>query len=126
MQAICVAQFFEGESNLTREGTKKLVVFSNQIRSRSVIMGTWKLEVVKMSIYVMFPVAMFYYFNQTDLFEKYVSQKVKDMYPPESKMHRQELEDLRKRMQVKHEQKLRRLEEEERIMIADAKKASAR
>ncbi|XP_041475861.1 protein PET100 homolog, mitochondrial-like [Lytechinus variegatus] len=86
-------------------------------------MGTWKLEVIKMSIYVMFPVTMFYYFNQTDLFEKYVSDKVRAMYPPESKMHRQELEDLRQRMRVRYEEKLKRLENEERELIASAKKA---
>ncbi|XP_003730438.1 protein PET100 homolog, mitochondrial-like [Strongylocentrotus purpuratus] len=89
-------------------------------------MGTWKLEVVKMSIYVMFPVTMFYYFNQTDLFETYVSKKVKEMYPPESKMHRQELESLRQRMRIKYEEKLKHLETEERELIASAKKSASR
>jgi len=43
-------------------------------------MGSWKLEVFKMALYVFFPVASFYVFNQPDLFEKYVIEKRRELF----------------------------------------------
>lgn len=36
-------------------------------------MGGWKMEVCKMALYMAFPVGMFYWFNQPEYFEEYVS-----------------------------------------------------
>ncbi|CAG9855178.1 unnamed protein product [Phyllotreta striolata] len=47
-------------------------------------MGNWKLEVAKMGLYVTFPVALFYYFNQPQYFEEWVVNKKREIYPPES------------------------------------------
>ncbi|XP_033636335.1 uncharacterized protein LOC117297413 [Asterias rubens] len=75
-------------------------------------MGGWKLESVRMGIYVFFPVAMFYCFNRTELFEKYVTQKVKVMYPSEDQMHRKEFDDLRARMEERKAVKQKQQEDE--------------
>lgn len=77
-------------------------------------MGGWKLEVFKMALYMSFPVGMFHYFNQPEYFEKWVrnwksglmiikirkkfktllqvTEKRREMFPPESKSHRGEIE----------------------------------
>lgn len=47
-------------------------------------MGGWKLEVFKMSLYMMFPVGIFYYFNQPQYFEKWVVKVRREIYPPEN------------------------------------------
>lgn len=46
-------------------------------------MGGWKLEVGRMALYMTFPVALFYYFNQPQYFEKWVTNFKREMYPPE-------------------------------------------
>ncbi|XP_044735687.1 protein PET100 homolog, mitochondrial [Chrysoperla carnea] len=51
-------------------------------------MGGWKLEVGRMAMYMAFPVAIFYYFNQPELFEDWVKNVRRDMYPPENKDHK--------------------------------------
>lgn len=74
-------------------------------------MGGWQLEVGKMAMYMAFPVGMFHYFNQPEYFEKWVRKHLRieiryfviifpsqvtemkrNMYPPESKSHRTEIE----------------------------------
>lgn len=76
-------------------------------------MGGWHLEIFKMAMYMTFPVAMFHYFNQPEYFEKWVNQihlvthrKInlikysyfqvtetkRQLYPPEKKGHRDEIE----------------------------------
>ncbi|XP_071954436.1 protein PET100 homolog, mitochondrial-like [Antedon mediterranea] len=70
-------------------------------------MGNWRLESIKMVIYIFFPVATFYYFNQTEYFEEKVSKKIREMYPPESKMQRKELEHLKNRIQKMNYDKMR-------------------
>jgi len=86
-------------------------------------MGGWKLESIRMGIYVFFPVATFYCFNRTELFEKYVTDKIKLMYPPESRMHRKEFDDLRDRMEERMALKQKR-EEEESLRLVEVAKAT--
>lgn len=44
-------------------------------------MGNWKLEVGKMVLYMAFPVSMFHYFNQVNLFEDMVIKFKQERYP---------------------------------------------
>lgn len=46
-------------------------------------MGTWKLEIVKMGMYITFPVGLFYYFNQPKYFEEWVIKTKQELYPPD-------------------------------------------
>uniref|UniRef100_A0AC11BCD6 PET100 cytochrome c oxidase chaperone n=1 Tax=Ovis aries TaxID=9940 RepID=A0AC11BCD6_SHEEP len=42
-----------------------------------------KLEVFRMTIYLTFPVAMFWIANQAEWFEDYVIQRKRELWPPE-------------------------------------------
>lgn len=78
-------------------------------------MGGWQLEAMKMCLYMTFPVGLFYYFNQAELFEDWMIKMRRDMYPPDSQMHRKEFEDCIRSMQEKKEREyLRLLEEKEK------------
>nr|CAH7754894.1 unnamed protein product [Callosobruchus chinensis] len=66
-------------------------------------MGTWTLEVAKMAVYVSFPVAMFYYFNQPQYFEEWVVKTKRELYPPESKEKREKFENAIKAIKQKQE-----------------------
>lgn len=50
-------------------------------------MGGWKLEVAKMAIYMAFPVTIFHYFNQPELFEQWVTNTKRELYPPDDSPH---------------------------------------
>lgn len=50
-------------------------------------MGGWRLEVGKMALYMSFPVAMFYIFNQPKYFEDWTVKMRRELYPPVDKMH---------------------------------------
>ena len=77
-------------------------------------MGNWYLEAAKMGLYMVFPVALFYYFNQAEYFEEWMIQMRREMYPPEAKMNRKEFEAAIQQMRLKREQEyLRLLEEKE-------------
>ena len=69
-------------------------------------MGGWQLEIGKMAMYMTFPVAMFYYFNQPEYFEKWVTKTRREMYPPEDKSHREEIETLIRSMREKKDQEI--------------------
>ncbi|XP_055519926.1 protein PET100 homolog, mitochondrial [Leucoraja erinacea] len=69
-------------------------------------MGGVRLEIARMFIYLSFPVTVFWISNQAEYFEEYVVKRKREIYPPEEKMHRKELEDFKERMRVKREQKL--------------------
>lgn len=62
-------------------------------------MGSWKMEIFRMTLYVMFPVAMFHYFNQPKYFEEWVVKTKRELYPPET-----EQLELRKGLQKLKEQ----------------------
>lgn len=69
-------------------------------------MGGWKLEVGKMAMYMSFPVAMFHWFNQPAYFEKWVTDTRRQLYPPESKSHREEIEKTIRDMREKHDNQM--------------------
>ncbi|XP_076440472.1 protein PET100 homolog, mitochondrial-like [Babylonia areolata] len=54
-------------------------------------MGGWKLEVFKMGVYMTFPVAMFYYFNQPSFFEDWMMEKRNQLFPPQEKNARERI-----------------------------------
>ena len=43
-------------------------------------MGTWTLEVARMGVYMFFPVALFYVFNQPQWFEEYIVKNKKELF----------------------------------------------
>ncbi|KAJ3641240.1 hypothetical protein Zmor_027755 [Zophobas morio] len=60
-------------------------------------MGSWRLEIGKMALYITFPVALFHYFNQPELFEEWVVKTKRELYPPEdTSQQRQFLESIQK------------------------------
>ncbi|XP_016131412.1 protein PET100 homolog, mitochondrial [Sinocyclocheilus grahami] len=65
-----------------------------------------KIEVFRMMVYLSFPVAMFWISNQAEYFEEYIVKRKREIFPPEEKMHRQELEDFKERMRNRREQKM--------------------
>uniref|UniRef100_A0A0K8TPF7 Protein pet100 log mitochondrial n=1 Tax=Tabanus bromius TaxID=304241 RepID=A0A0K8TPF7_TABBR len=75
-------------------------------------MGGWKLEVCKMAMYVTFPVATFHIFNQPEYFEKWVTTTKRELFPPENKSHRKEIEDAIKAMREKKDEEIRKALEE--------------
>lgn len=69
-------------------------------------MRAWHLEVCRMAMYVSFPVAMFHYFNQPEYFEKWVTQKKREIYPPEEKNGKEQLQALIHQMREKQDQEM--------------------
>ncbi|XP_016318581.1 protein PET100 homolog, mitochondrial-like [Sinocyclocheilus anshuiensis] len=59
-----------------------------------------------MMVYLSFPVAMFWISNQAEYFEEYIVKRKREIFPPDEKMHRQELEDFKERMRNRREQKM--------------------
>ncbi|MGH0181043.1 UNVERIFIED_CONTAM: hypothetical protein FKN15_006161 [Acipenser sinensis] len=55
-----------------------------------------------MLLYLSFPVTVFWISNQAEYFEEYV----REIYPPDEKMQRKELEDFKQRMRERKEQRL--------------------
>jgi len=77
-------------------------------------MGNWHLEVFKLGLYVTFPVAMFYVFNQATYFEPWVVKMKRELYPPESLTSQAELRTLVREMRDKQQADLiKQLEKEE-------------
>uniref|UniRef100_A0A8C4RCL7 PET100 cytochrome c oxidase chaperone n=1 Tax=Erpetoichthys calabaricus TaxID=27687 RepID=A0A8C4RCL7_ERPCA len=58
-----------------------------------------------MVLYLSFPVAMFWISNQAGYFEKYVVKRKREIFPPDEKMQRKELEDFKQRMRKRREEK---------------------
>lgn len=59
-----------------------------------------KIELFRIGVYVFLPVAVFYFFNNPEFFDDYVTKKQRDFYPPEDKINilprtKEELEELR-------------------------------
>ncbi|KAM5238656.1 protein PET100 homolog, mitochondrial [Ctenodactylus gundi] len=67
-----------------------------------------KLEVFRMTLYLTFPVAMFWISNQAEWFEKYVIQRKRELWPPEKEDQRQELEEFKARIRKQREERLLR------------------
>lgn len=68
-------------------------------------MGGWKLEVGKMAMYMMFPVALFHWFNQPEYFEKWVTEKKREIYPPSHLDHHEEIQKAIQENRQKHHEK---------------------
>lgn len=66
-------------------------------------MGGWALEIGKMVMYISFPVVMFHYFNQPAYFEKWVTQKKREIYPPEDETAENEIKNTIKLMRQKRD-----------------------
>lgn len=69
-------------------------------------MGTWILEVSRMAMYVSFPVVMFHYFNQPEYYEKWVTDKKREIYPPEEKNSKEQLQRFIRDMREQNDQQL--------------------
>ncbi|XP_016047923.1 protein PET100 homolog, mitochondrial isoform X2 [Erinaceus europaeus] len=65
-----------------------------------------KLEVFRMTLYLTFPVAMFWVSNQAEWFEYYVVQRKRELWPPEKEDQRRELEEFKERIRKQREEKL--------------------
>ena len=77
-------------------------------------MGDWKLEVIKMGLYITFPVALFHYFNQPEYFEDWVTKTRRAIFPPDSKTNREEIQECIRNIREKKElETLRRLKEQD-------------
>lgn len=77
-------------------------------------MGNWHLEVFKLGLYVTFPVAMFYVFNQASLFEPWVVKMKRELYPPENLTSQKEIRALVTEMRHKQQADLiKQIEQEE-------------
>ena len=68
-----------------------------------------KLEVFRMTIYLTFPVAMFWIANQAEWFEDYVIQRKRELWPPEKEDQRRELEEFKERRRKQRQEKLPRV-----------------
>uniref|UniRef100_A0A9L0IKQ7 Protein PET100 homolog, mitochondrial n=1 Tax=Equus asinus TaxID=9793 RepID=A0A9L0IKQ7_EQUAS len=62
----------------------------------------------QMTLYLTFPVAMFWIANQAEWFEDYVIQRKRELWPPEKEDQRQELEEFKERIRKQREEKLLR------------------
>ncbi|KAK4004614.1 hypothetical protein OUZ56_006345 [Daphnia magna] len=77
-------------------------------------MGGWQLEAAKMALYMVFPVGLFYYFNQAEYFEDWMINLRREMYPTENRVNKKAFEDTIREMKEKREREyLRLLEEKE-------------
>ncbi|NP_001289986.1 protein PET100 homolog, mitochondrial [Danio rerio] len=65
-----------------------------------------KIEIFRMMVYLSFPVAMFWISNQAEYFEEYIVKRKREIFPPDEKLQRQELEDFKQRMRIRREQKM--------------------
>ena len=78
-------------------------------------MGGWQLEAAKMGLYMTFPVALFYYFNQAEYFEDWMIKMRREMYPPEARVNKKEFENTIQQMREKRDKEyLKLLEERDR------------
>uniref|UniRef100_A0A8C8ZWL2 PET100 cytochrome c oxidase chaperone n=1 Tax=Prolemur simus TaxID=1328070 RepID=A0A8C8ZWL2_PROSS len=68
-----------------------------------------KLEVFRMTLYLAFPVAMFWISNQAEWFEDYVILRKRELWPPEKEGQHQEIEEFKERMRKQQEEKFLRI-----------------
>ncbi|KAL1470693.1 hypothetical protein MTO96_024109 [Rhipicephalus appendiculatus] len=69
-------------------------------------MGNWQLEVWKMAVYMTFPVALFYVFNQPQLFEEWVVKKKRECFPPADPATDQQLKEFMESFKAKKREEL--------------------
>lgn len=75
-------------------------------------MGKWQLEVIRMCIYMAFPVMCFHYFNLPENYEDKVIQFKREMFPPEKPEIQQKIDNLKRFFQEKREAELKKVFEE--------------
>ncbi|XP_024127851.1 protein PET100 homolog, mitochondrial isoform X2 [Oryzias melastigma] len=63
-------------------------------------------QLIKMMLYLSFPVAMFWISNQAEYFEEYIVKRKREIFPPDEDLKRKELEDFKERMRVRKEQRM--------------------
>ncbi|XP_041502846.1 protein PET100 homolog, mitochondrial-like [Microtus oregoni] len=59
-----------------------------------------------MSLYLTFPVVMFWISNQEEWFEDYVVQRKKELWPPKKEAQCQELEEFKQKIWKQREERL--------------------
>uniref|UniRef100_A0A1E1XUW1 Protein PET100 homolog, mitochondrial n=1 Tax=Amblyomma sculptum TaxID=1581419 RepID=A0A1E1XUW1_AMBSC len=69
-------------------------------------MGKWQLEIFKMSIYMAFPVGLFYIFNQPQFFEEWVTKKKRECFMPPDPAAEQQLRDCINSFKAKKREEL--------------------
>lgn len=69
-------------------------------------MGNWQLEVVKMALYITFPVALFHYFNQSDSFEDWAKKLQHEINPPDDAHFREEVKRVARELRERDEERL--------------------
>lgn len=71
-------------------------------------MGGWKLEVARISFYLMFPISVWWAVNRPELFEGYIIRKNKEMYlprdPKAEEEFRRAMENVELQRQLKMEE----------------------
>ncbi|XP_068778891.1 protein PET100 homolog, mitochondrial [Struthio camelus] len=67
-----------------------------------------KLEVFRMLLYLSFPVSMFWVSNQAAYFEEHVVRRKREIFPPDDANRRRQMQELKKRVQKMHEEKVLR------------------
>ncbi|XP_029424895.1 protein PET100 homolog, mitochondrial isoform X2 [Nannospalax galili] len=60
----------------------------------------------QMSLYLTFPVVMFWISNQAEWFEDYVIQRKRELWPREKEDQRQELEEFKQKIRKQREERL--------------------
>lgn len=75
-------------------------------------MGKWQLEVLRMGIYITFPVILFHYFNLPENYEEKVIQFKREVFPPERPEPRQKIDELKKIFQERREAEMKKVFEE--------------
>ena len=61
------------------------LIFNSSLELEEKIMGS-RIELFRIGVYIFFPVAVFYYFNNPEFFEEYVLKRQKSLYPPDDKL----------------------------------------
>lgn len=61
---------------------------------------------LQMSLYLTFPVVMFWISNQAEWFEDYVVQRKRELWPREKEGQRQELEEFKQKIRKQREERL--------------------
>ncbi|XP_064557060.1 protein PET100 homolog, mitochondrial [Zonotrichia leucophrys gambelii] len=57
-----------------------------------------KLEILRMFLYLTFPVAVFWVSNQAELFQRHVIDRKREIFPPDTPERRQAMAELKQRL----------------------------
>ncbi|XP_063037954.1 protein PET100 homolog, mitochondrial [Melospiza melodia melodia] len=57
-----------------------------------------KLEILRMFLYLSFPIAMFWVSNQAELFQRHVIERKRELFPPDTPERRQAMAELKQRL----------------------------